>query len=57
MADLIPIIFHERQQGQLCAQHALNALLQEPLFTAIDLAEIARQLDQDELLVILLDRT
>ena len=35
-------VFHERQEGQLCAQHALNALLQGPYFTAVDLAEIAQ---------------
>lgn len=49
MSDLTDIIFHEKQQGQLCAQHALNALLQESLFTAIDLSEIARELDAAEL--------
>lgn len=29
----------------LCGQHALNNLLQAPMFTAQDLADIARQLD------------
>ncbi|KAF9356367.1 Ataxin-3 [Mortierella sp. AD094] len=38
----------EQQEGNLCAQHCLNALLQGPYFTAIDLAELARQLDQKE---------
>ncbi|KAG0205500.1 Ataxin-3 [Mortierella sp. GBA30] len=37
-----------KQEGNLCAQHCLNALLQGPYFTAIDLAELARQLDQRE---------
>ena len=37
-----------QQEGQLCAQHALNALLQQALFTAVDLASIARDLDADE---------
>ncbi|KAJ3188784.1 Ataxin-3 [Gaertneriomyces sp. JEL0708] len=46
--DLIPFIFHEKQEGQLCAQHALNTLLQGPYFTAVDLADIARQLDDAE---------
>ncbi|KRX89007.1 Ataxin-3 [Trichinella pseudospiralis] len=32
----------------LCAQHALNALLQGQYFTAVDLAEIARRLDAEE---------
>lgn len=41
-------IFHEKQVGSLCAQHCLNSLLQGDFFTAIDLAEIARQLDQQE---------
>ncbi|CAH1792072.1 unnamed protein product [Owenia fusiformis] len=41
-------IFHERQEGSLCAQHCLNALLQGQYFTAVDLAEIARQLDDSE---------
>ncbi|KAI8901560.1 Josephin-domain-containing protein [Globomyces pollinis-pini] len=47
--DLIPHIFHEKQEGQLCAQHAINNLLQGSYFTAVDLSDIARQLDQDEL--------
>ncbi|KAG0324568.1 Ataxin-3 [Podila horticola] len=46
--DLVPYIFHEQQEGNLCAQHCLNSLLQGPYFTAIDLAELARQLDQQE---------
>lgn len=32
----------------LCAQHALNNLLQSSLFTPQDLADIARRLDQLE---------
>lgn len=40
--------FHERQEGSLCAQHALNSLLQGSYFTAVDLADIARQLDLEE---------
>jgi ataxin-3 len=32
----------------LCGQHALNNLLQSPLFTPQDLADIARQLDAME---------
>ncbi|KAI8816310.1 Ataxin-3 [Fimicolochytrium jonesii] len=46
--DLFPFIFHEKQEGQLCAQHALNALLQGAYFTAVDLADIGRQLDEEE---------
>ena len=32
----------------MCAQHALNSLLQGPYFTAIDLAELASTLDKEE---------
>jgi len=41
-------IFHEQQDGGLCAQHCLNSLLQGPYYTAFDLAEFARQLDDAE---------
>ncbi|XP_031563610.1 ataxin-3-like isoform X3 [Actinia tenebrosa] len=41
-------IFHEKQEGALCAQHCLNALLQGPYFTAVDLASIAESLDDEE---------
>ncbi|TBU61599.1 Josephin-domain-containing protein [Dichomitus squalens] len=49
LQDLIPSIYFERQEPgtMLCAQHALNSLLRE-LFSAAELAEIARGLDQDE---------
>ncbi|KAI6040284.1 Josephin-domain-containing protein [Pisolithus marmoratus] len=44
---LVPLIYHERQQqgSMLCAQHALNSLLQGNHFTAPDLSELARNLD------------
>ncbi|KAG9305805.1 hypothetical protein G9A89_001094 [Geosiphon pyriformis] len=48
MADLVPYLFWEKQEGQLCAQHCLNSLLQGELFTAVDLSIIARELDQAE---------
>jgi ataxin-3 len=35
-------IYHEHQEGALCAQHALNNLLQNPVFSADELAAIAR---------------
>jgi hypothetical protein len=35
-------IYHEHQQGYLCGQHALNNLLQNPMFSADALADIAR---------------
>ncbi|KAJ7045538.1 Josephin-domain-containing protein [Mycena alexandri] len=40
-------IYHESQEegSMLCAQHALNSLLQGSYFTAPDLSEIARNLD------------
>ncbi|XP_047115487.1 ataxin-3-like isoform X2 [Schistocerca piceifrons] len=41
-------IFHEKQEGSLCAQHCLNALLQGPYFTAVDLATIAQRMDYEE---------
>ncbi|KAF9144229.1 Ataxin-3 [Linnemannia schmuckeri] len=50
--DLVPHIFHEQQEGNLCAQHCLNSLLQGPYFTAIDLADLALQLDQQEQLAL-----
>ena len=37
-----------QQEGQLCAQHCLNALLQGPFYTAVDLASLAQQLDDEE---------
>ncbi|XP_011410500.1 PREDICTED: ataxin-3-like [Amphimedon queenslandica] len=41
-------IYHERQQGQLCAQHCLNNLLQGPYFNPVGLSEIAHRLDEKE---------
>ncbi|XP_054716248.1 LOW QUALITY PROTEIN: ataxin-3-like [Uloborus diversus] len=41
-------IFHEKQEGSLCAQHCLNALLQGAYFTAPDLGQLARQADEEE---------
>jgi len=42
------LIFHERQEGSLCAQHCLNALLQGSYFTAVDLGAISEELDEQE---------
>ena len=42
-------IFHEVQDSMLCGQHALNNLLQESCFTPVDLAEIAQDLDAQEM--------
>ncbi|XP_051869169.1 ataxin-3 isoform X2 [Pristis pectinata] len=41
-------IFHEKQEGSLCAQHCLNNLLQGEYFSPIDLSTIAQQLDEEE---------
>ncbi|KAK0461110.1 Josephin-domain-containing protein [Desarmillaria tabescens] len=48
--DMIPHLYHEKQEdgSLLCAQHALNSLLRASIFTAPDLAEIARRLDAEE---------
>ena len=42
------LIFHERQEGALCAQHCLNSLLQGDYYSAVDLANIAQNLDSLE---------
>lgn len=41
-------VYFERQEGALCLQHCLNNLLQANFFTAVDLAELARDLDSAE---------
>lgn len=41
-------IYHEQQESLLCGQHCLNNLLQGPFFTAIQLGEIANDLDEQE---------
>uniref|UniRef100_A0A2K5RJ12 ubiquitinyl hydrolase 1 n=1 Tax=Cebus imitator TaxID=2715852 RepID=A0A2K5RJ12_CEBIM len=41
-------IFHEKQEGSLCAQHCLNNLLQGEYFSPVELASIAHQLDEEE---------
>ncbi|KAI0028144.1 Josephin-domain-containing protein [Vararia minispora EC-137] len=48
--DIVPLIYHEKQEpgSALCAQHALNTLLQEHIFSATDLSQIARSLDELE---------
>ena len=49
MAAAAAGVFHEKQYGSLCAQHAINALLQGPYFTAVELSQLAGQLDEEEL--------
>ncbi|KAH9935644.1 Josephin-domain-containing protein [Fomitopsis serialis] len=48
--DLVELIYHEKQEpgSMLCAQHALNSLLQGAYFNAPDLSTIARELDEEE---------
>ncbi|KAJ3803030.1 Josephin-domain-containing protein [Lentinula aff. detonsa] len=50
LENLLPLIYHEKQQpgSMLCAQHALNSLLQGNYFSASDLSEIAHNLDNLE---------
>ena len=50
LMDRLSNIYHERQEpdSSLCAQHCLNALLQDNIFSAADLAELGRQLDERE---------
>ncbi|KAJ4483393.1 Josephin-domain-containing protein [Lentinula aciculospora] len=50
LENLLPLIYHEKQQpgSMLCAQHALNSLLQGNYFSASDLSEIAQNLDDLE---------
>lgn len=37
-----------QQEGSLCAQHCLNALLQGPYFTPVELGSLAQQMDDEE---------
>eukprot|EP01139_Manchomonas_bermudensis_P015233 Amastigsp_a509787_137.p1 type:complete len:261 gc:universal Amastigsp_a509787_137:73-855(+) len=46
MDDLV--LYHESQASALCGVHALNALVQGRVFSEIDLANIAHQLDEEE---------
>lgn len=41
-------IFHEKQEGSLCAQHCLNSLLQGSYFTAVELSSLGQKLDDAE---------
>lgn len=41
-------IYHEKQIGSLCAVHALNNLMQGPLFDEYQLHDVANELDQKE---------
>lgn len=41
-------IYHEQQEGMMCAKHAINNLLQARTFDEVSLASIARSLDEEE---------
>ena len=41
-------IYHENQIGNMCALHAINAVLQRSGFESEDLIVIADKLDEDE---------
>lgn len=45
-------IYHELQDSLLCGQHCLNNLLQDDFFSAINLGEIAQELDEQERLIL-----
>lgn len=45
---LCTVLFSFQQEGSLCAQHCLNALLQGSYFTPVDLATLAQQMDDEE---------
>jgi ataxin-3 len=42
------LLYHEVQESRLCAMHCLNAVLQGPYFSEVDLAGLAERLDQQE---------
>lgn len=46
-----PGIFHERQEGALCAVHACNNLMQSRTFSEVGMAEIGREMDAQERLI------
>ncbi|KIK67391.1 hypothetical protein GYMLUDRAFT_37504 [Collybiopsis luxurians FD-317 M1] len=50
LSPLVPLLYHETQQpgSMLCAANSLNNLLQGNYFSAVDLSEIARDLDDLE---------
>ncbi|KAG8078494.1 hypothetical protein GUJ93_ZPchr0007g6331 [Zizania palustris] len=42
------LLYHEVQEGKLCAVHCINTALQGPFFSEFDLAALAADLDQRE---------
>jgi Ataxin-3 len=47
------LLYHEVQDGKLCAVHCINTALQGPFFSEFDLAVLAANLDQRERQVML----
>lgn len=47
------LLYHEVQEGKLCAVHCVNTALQGPFFSEFDLAALAADLDQRERQVML----
>ncbi|RLN08518.1 hypothetical protein C2845_PM11G16070 [Panicum miliaceum] len=45
------LLYHEVQEGKLCAVHCVNTALKGPFFSEFDLAALAADLDQRERLV------
>jgi len=43
------VYWEQQRSDQLCAMHAVNALLQAPIYTEIDLGQIGQALDGEEL--------
>jgi len=41
-------LYHEKQVGSLCGKHCLNALVQGPVFSEVDLMNCAMELDEKE---------
>lgn len=48
IGNLSLFFFRLQQDGSLCAMHCLNSVLQGSYFTAIDLGELAKRLDDEE---------
>jgi Ataxin-3 len=42
------LLYHEVQEGKLCALHCVNTVLQGPYFSELDLAALASDLDKQE---------
>tara|TARA_A100001015_G_scaffold204940_1_gene229125 strand:- start:2919 stop:3491 length:573 start_codon:yes stop_codon:yes gene_type:complete len=48
LASDYPVYWERQGQDKLCAIHTLNTLLQQPVFSEIELAQIAQRLDREE---------